>query len=138
MSVLRSEVCCDFACVFLSVLGSFSGPYEGHFGTPFSPDGSFEAKRAICIICYKLQCFSRVLRTDGSLFSLLAECLCSTGRRCLSDLRFCVDLEPLGGRFWRLCWPSWGLLFMSFFCIAFLKPSGIKNTRFWTPILEGE
>ena len=57
MYVLRSEVCCNFTGAFCNVLGSFSGPYEGHFGRCVGPSGSFAAKRAICIIWCNLRCF---------------------------------------------------------------------------------
>ena len=78
-----------FSFVFLTsffeplegVLDSFSGPSEGHFGTRFNPDCFFQWKRAICIICVKIRCFSMILRTDGALLPLLSERLCSTGRR---------------------------------------------------------
>ena len=119
MYVLRSEVCCDFAGFVCNVLGSFSGPYEGHFGRCVGPSGSFAAKRAICIIWCNLRCFSVVLRTDVCLRLLLSERLCSTGRRCFSDRCFVWILAPSGVDFGAFCGQVERSFFMCFLASFF-------------------
>ena len=119
LCVLRSEVCNDFACVFLYVLESFLGSSVCHFGERSSSDDPFGAKRPICRILCKLQCFLMVLRTDGSLLSLLSERLCTTGRRCFPMLVFMWFLAPSGVYFGALFGKVERCFFMCFLASFF-------------------